>query len=128
VQSGAARRLARSLLWPIRRFFDPRFQGLSEQISEQVGASHADVVQRVEAARAEIQATLEQDRTAFRQAEKALLTAVTDLRRTVEADMDANSELATIVGRSLSDLLGEAERLRELLEAMSSQAPTTRQD
>jgi hypothetical protein len=128
--SSATRRLARTLLWPLRRFFDPRFQGLgeglSEQISEQVGAAHQDVVQRIEASRAEVQALLEQSQTAFRQTEIAVLTAVTDLRRTVEAAMEADSELATIVGRSLTDLLGEVESLRERLDALDPEAARPR--
>jgi hypothetical protein len=123
--SSATRRLARSLLWPLLRFFDPRFQGLSEQISEQVGAAHQDVVQRIEASRAEVDALrglLEQAQTSFRQTEVALLTAITDLRRTVEAAMDADSELATIIGRSLTDLLGEVESLRLRLDALDPEA------
>lgn len=74
--------------------------------------------------RAEVLAVLERNQTAFRQTEKVVLDSVTDLRRRVKADLEANSELATMVGRSLGDLLDEVERLRELLEAMSPQAAT----
>jgi hypothetical protein len=100
-----------------------------------VGASHQDLARRTEDlarrtedARAEVLAMLERNQTAFRQTEKVMLTSVTDLSRRVEADLEANSELSTIVGRSLADLLGEVERLRELLEATRPQAATPPRD
>ncbi len=33
------RRLARAILWPLRRFFDPRFQGIAEAINQDVTAT-----------------------------------------------------------------------------------------
>ncbi len=40
------------------------------------------------------------------------------------AEMDATSEATTVIGRSLSDLLGEADRLRNLVEATQGDAIT----
>jgi hypothetical protein len=131
-QPRAIRRLARSLVWPLRRFFDPRFKGLGEQID----VSHEDVAQRLDVTRADVKAILElvatlaatvernqlESQIAFRETERMLLTSITELRRFVEADIEANSELATIVGRSLADLLGEADRLRERLDALEPEA------
>jgi hypothetical protein len=118
VQTRPLRGFARSLLWPVRRFFDPRFRGLAEQI----GVGQQDLAARLDAARAEgsaeALATRQEHEIALRRSEKAVLAALRELRRSVEHEIEASSELATIVGRSLSDLLGEADRLREMLEAL----------
>jgi chromosome segregation ATPase len=117
-ERSATRRLARGFLWPLRRFFDPRFQGLSEQ----VGVVHADLLKRLDERVDELLTTLEQDRAASRRAEASLLASIRELRRVVEASIEAGSEEGTIIGRSLTDLLGEVERLRERLDALDREA------
>jgi hypothetical protein len=79
------RAIVRTLLWPIRRFFEPRFLG---------------VVDRVDAVR---------DETAQRHRGAMLLqqetqSEVHQLHGLIRADMEATSEAVTLIGRSLRDL------------------------
>jgi SAM-dependent methyltransferase len=59
VESGPRRSLrnvGRALLWPFRRFFDPRFEGIAHQINvkhEDVLAKHGDILAEVLAVRSE---------------------------------------------------------------------------
>jgi SAM-dependent methyltransferase len=55
----ALKRVGRVLLWPLRRFFDPRFQGLSEAMN-QVIVSNAESTAVLGRSLAEIQATTEE--------------------------------------------------------------------
>jgi hypothetical protein len=77
--------IARTLLWPIRRFFDPRFQG---------------VVDRVDALRDEAG---ERHRTAML-AQEETHGEVNQLHGLIRADMEATSEAFTVLGRSLRDV------------------------
>jgi 2-polyprenyl-3-methyl-5-hydroxy-6-metoxy-1,4-benzoquinol methylase len=75
------RAIARILLWPIRRFFDPRFQG---------------VVDRVDAARNEAD---ERHRVSM-----LLQEGVDQLHGLIRTDMEATSEAFTVLGRSVRDI------------------------
>jgi hypothetical protein len=72
------RTIARTLLWPIRRFFDPRFLG---------------VVDRVDALR-------DEQRTAM-VVHQETQSEVNQLQGLIHADMEATSEAVTLIGRSL---------------------------
>jgi SAM-dependent methyltransferase len=113
--------LVRALLWPVRRFFDPRFQGIAAQAE----VFHSDLARRLDSA-AEVSArgqdqttALREETTAFREAAEA---ALVELRAMLAAEMEATSEATSVIGRSLSDLLGEADRLRNLVEASQGDA------
>jgi 2-polyprenyl-3-methyl-5-hydroxy-6-metoxy-1,4-benzoquinol methylase len=91
---GFVRRVGRIVLWPLRRFFDPRFAGIT--------AAQTATVEQVAAGRAE---------AAERQDEARGLLA--DLRRLAEADMDAATEAAAVIGSSLADLADRVDRVGE---------------
>jgi SAM-dependent methyltransferase len=89
-RGGFVRRIGRVVLWPMRRFFDPRFAGIAEAQS----------------------ATLEQvNATMARHDETRVL--LEDLHRLAEADMDASNEATAVLGASLADLSGELELLTQ---------------
>jgi SAM-dependent methyltransferase len=74
----ALKRVGRIVLWPLRRFFDPRFQGVSEAIN-QVVVSNAEStailgrsIAEVQAATEEIQATTAEIRAATAEARPVL--------------------------------------------------------
>lgn len=81
--------MARGLLWPLRRFFDPRFQGIAEQIN----VKHEDVVSRLDSSLAEIGALRHESRQ--RHAESIDLA------------------------RALAELIREADRFREAMRTGS---------
>jgi 2-polyprenyl-3-methyl-5-hydroxy-6-metoxy-1,4-benzoquinol methylase len=56
---GALKRFGRILLWPLRRFFDPRFGGLSEGIGQVIG-SNVESTAVLGRSVAEVQATVEE--------------------------------------------------------------------
>jgi SAM-dependent methyltransferase len=97
-RSSMARRLARIVLWPVLRFFDPRFGGLAQAIevtnahlSEQL-AAQSEQTRELDARGSEMQRVMHEVKTL------------------VEADLDAATEAATIIGNGVSELrsLGEA--------------------
>jgi hypothetical protein len=75
------RGIARTLLWPIRQFFDPRFQG---------------VVDRIDASRDEQRASI--------RLQQETQSEVTQLYSLMRTDMEATSEAVTLIGRSLRDI------------------------
>jgi SAM-dependent methyltransferase len=119
------RAFVRTLLWPVRRFFDPRFQGIAlhvetagERLTRQAEVFHTDLVRHLDAA-AETRARGQDQEAAFRERAEV---ALGDLRTMLTDEMEASSEATTVIGQSLSDLLGEADRLRNLIEAYQGDA------
>ena len=103
--------VARALIWPLRRFFDPRFQGLAQQGQ----VFHADVTARLDATAAEARAHTTQTVDEVR-------AAVGEVRGMLAAEIEASSEATAVLGRSLSDLLGEADRIGELIRSTQGEA------
>jgi hypothetical protein len=106
------RKIAGFLLWPFRRFFDPRFQG---------------VVDRVDAARNEgdsrYQALAEQLRTLTLLHEQTQ-HEVRELQALIRADMESTSDAVTLLGHSLRELETGLEATRRLVEEQMSAAET----
>ncbi len=92
---GSLKAAGRGVLWPARRFVDPRIQGLLEHID----ARHDELMARLESAPA-LEAS-------------AALQALHALQ---EANADAQVEALTVIGRSLDDILRETENVGLLLE------------
>jgi SAM-dependent methyltransferase len=109
---GPLRALGRFLLWPLRRFFEPRFTGVQDSLAAHISAEARDTREHIAAL------TRDQHHIALRE-EAAQLE---DLRRFVVSSRDANIDAATFVGETLRDL---EERLGDLQEDVSSgtQAP-----
>ena len=105
--------VAKALIWPLRRFFDPRFQGLAQQER----ALHADLVSRVEQAADQASASREL-------MTREIMGGLGEVWGTLAAEMEARSEETTVLGRSLADLLGETDRLRELVASAQGDAIT----
>jgi chromosome segregation ATPase len=113
------RAVGRVLIWPLSRFFDPRFRGVASQ-SE---AQHQDLVGRIEVAQARIegvQARLDErhDQAAalIESGRNEILEAVTSVKGLTTVEMETATEATELIGRSLADLLGEVERLARQLE------------
>jgi methyl-accepting chemotaxis protein len=95
--------LGRTLTWPLRTFFDRRFEG---------------VIQRVDAGREEAAA-----RELYAQGRhQELEHELTTLYRLLRADMDATNEAVDLRARALAEIAGNseamAEQLSELREAV----------
>jgi SAM-dependent methyltransferase len=130
----------RALIWPIRRFFDPRFQGIAQQgqvLREDVSRRFdlaAEQSRAILAAAEQSRATLAEvagrsEELAGRSEEltgrsEELRASQVEIRAMLAAEMEGSSEATTVLGRSLSDLLGEADRLRELILAAQGDAIT----
>ena len=88
------RAVARAILWPFRRFFDPRFEGLADRID----AKHGDVASRLDTGLTEIAALRDESRH------------LRDESRHRHAE---NIQLA----RALADLIGEGDRFRRAMRS-----------
>jgi hypothetical protein len=95
------RSIARAILWPARRFFDPRFDGVSDHVSAEAHATREHI------------AALTADQQNVQLREQAI--QLEDLRRFVVTGRDANIDAATFVGETLRDL---EERIADLQEAI----------
>jgi len=102
--------LGRALLWPIRRFFDPRFEGVQESLAAHISAEARDIRDHLAAVTADQQMVASGE-------QKARLE---DLRRFVVSSRDANIDAATFVGEALRDL---DERLAEVGDALGERLP-----
>lgn len=105
---GIARRLRRGLLWPLRRFFDPRLDALAAHISTHVSAAAADT-------RNHLQLVARDYHELGRQEQDELRRQLAELQRYVETDMDASVEASTLVGEALRDLDARAELIQEAM-------------
>ncbi len=103
----AITRLGRSLTWPVRRLLDPRFGGLSQQIS----VTHEDAVRRFEATLGQLAAIRAQGDSSLQRHDQSLqqhaaqLEALQRLHDLVMHQSEAAMEATAIFGRSLADLL-----------------------
>jgi SAM-dependent methyltransferase len=105
------RRVGRWLAWPYRRFFDPRFAAVTQQVVEQV-------VEQSEATRQLVTAGLAQAGEQYQAldthaegrhreatvARELLQGEIAHLRDLIHADMDATSEAVTLLGRSFREI------------------------
>jgi hypothetical protein len=96
------RTVARSVLWPLRRFFDPRFTGIAAQI----GAEAHDT-------RAHIGALIADNGHELLRMQAELADTLMDLRRLAIAEMDAGVEASALVGEALGNLIAEVEAIRQ---------------
>jgi hypothetical protein len=93
---GFVRTVTRALLWPLRRFFDPRISGLAQAIEVTNSHLSQQVVVQSEEIRSAVAAV----------AERGLQTqhAIGELRTLLEADLDAATEAATVLGQGINEI------------------------
>ena len=89
-------RITRPLSWPLRAFFDRRFEG---------------VLQRVDASRQEADA---RERNAYGRHHE-VQNELTTLYRLLRADMDATNDAVDLRARALADVAGSSEAILEQL-------------
>jgi len=106
------------LLWPLRRFFDPRFAGL-EQV---VAAKHDDLSGRID------QMNRRLDLVAANVDHFTILTRdqLQEFRSLLAATIDTTNESNIVIGRTLSELLNAADETRESLEQTGREASRRR--
>jgi hypothetical protein len=99
---GIVRALARMALWPLRRFFDPRFGGLAQAVevmndhlSDHIAAESGKTRDELEARGLE--------------AQQAIEDKLQEVKTLVEAEIDAATEAATVIGHGVSELRNVAE-------------------
>jgi Caenorhabditis protein of unknown function, DUF268 len=110
------RRVGKAILWPASRFFDPRFRGIATQvetahhgIERQARVYHDDLVRHLDEVNRRLDAA-----AAF--GERVEL-ALGELRALLNAEIETTTEATAVLGRSLADLLGETDRVRDLIES-----------
>jgi 2-polyprenyl-3-methyl-5-hydroxy-6-metoxy-1,4-benzoquinol methylase len=96
-RGGALVAIGRVVLWPLKRFFDPRFGGIAEQI----GVTHDQVVAQLGHANAR----LEEGSGRL----GGLEHHIAELRGAVDAQLETATEVAALVGESLTDLRNAVE-------------------
>lgn len=110
----AVKAAGRTLLWPLRRFFDPRFAGLAERLDVKHGDLVARFDPRFDAALAELAAVRRESQQ--HRAESQQHHAESAERYTESVKRHAESiQLA----RALADLIREADRFREAMRTGS---------
>jgi hypothetical protein len=102
------KRIARTLLWPIWRFFDPRFQGVVDRIDAARHEATARHDAASDAATARHDAASEWH-SASMLVQEETRSGVNQLHALTRADMEATSEAFTVLGSSLRDLEGLVE-------------------
>jgi hypothetical protein len=104
---GFVRNVARALLWPLRRFFDPRISGLAQAIEVTNSHLSQQVVVQSEETRSAVAAV----------AEHGLQTghAIGELKTLLEADLDAATEAATVLGQGINEVRIMAEATETVL-------------
>jgi 2-polyprenyl-3-methyl-5-hydroxy-6-metoxy-1,4-benzoquinol methylase len=112
------RAIARVILWPVRRFFDPRFAGITDHVD--FHAKHALEVAGDESARirAEIErvcAQAEGISAAVAQSQRVLEGVDTHVR----AETDMHTEATSLIGQSLSDLNTSSQHIRKQLHGLA---------
>jgi 2-polyprenyl-3-methyl-5-hydroxy-6-metoxy-1,4-benzoquinol methylase len=117
---GLGRSIARTILWPLRRFFDPRIAGLAQAI--EVTKNHLS--DHVAVQSGQIREQMQSEAAAL--AERGLETqhAIGEVRALVEADLDAATEAATIVGQGLDELRGLGEATEAALRRIEGRLPS----
>jgi methyltransferase family protein len=92
----------RGVLWPLRRFFDPRFHGVAAQMTVQ----HADVQRRLDA----VGEDTDQSRKAAIEMRDLSQTVFHELKWLVETERLAAADATTMMGESLAELHSISER------------------
>jgi len=118
VLKGVLRSLGRTLLWPFRRFFDPRFGGI-EQV---IGAKHEDLAARLDDMNRRL------DIVAANVDHFMILTTdqLQEFRSLLAATIDTTNESSIVVGRTLSELLNAADETREAIERTAEELEALR--
>lgn len=125
------RRVGRALVWPVARFFDPRFQGLARQAQVQ----HADLMRRAERLHAELveergiaRERYEEAARLLEQARNDVLESVAEVRELAESEINAATDATELIGRSLAEIHGELETIGRTLEDLREQLSRSRAD
>jgi hypothetical protein len=125
-------RLAKALIWPIRRFFDPRFAGVDSHL----GIAHRELDENLADLRATELASLQAQlatRASPQDLEHALAPIREELRilrQTIEESRDAQALLvregqdqagdaAAVLGQSIAELRAELDELARTVERLS---------
>jgi hypothetical protein len=104
---GVLRALGRPLLWPLRRFFDPRFAG----IEDVVAAKHADIATRLD----EMNRRLDLVAANVDHFTTLTIDQLQEFESLLAATIDTTNESGIVVGRTLSELLNAADETREAI-------------
>jgi 2-polyprenyl-3-methyl-5-hydroxy-6-metoxy-1,4-benzoquinol methylase len=112
--------VGRWLVWPYRRFFDPRFAGLTQQVVEHGHATRELVAAGIAQATDQYQALDSHAEGRHREASVAhdlLRGDLAHLQDLIHADMDATSEAVTLLGQSFREIETSIAASVESLEA-----------
>ena len=102
------RAFGRTLIWPLRRFFDPRLAGLEQVIA----AKHEDLANRLD----EMNRRLDLVGANVDGFTTLTTDQLKEFRSLLAATIDTTNEASIVVGRTLSELLNASDETREALE------------
>src|SRR5205814_7755284 len=109
-QGGIGRRLARAILWPIRRFFDPRFEGIAAQSA----VLHDDHVRRLGEIEQRLGDTAEQTHEQLAR----LHVSVDELDQLARADLELATDATTLMGEAVAEVSRVGNETLEMVRTM----------
>jgi hypothetical protein len=95
------------LLWPFRRFFDPRFRG----IEDVVAAKHEDLAERVDL----VHRSVELMNAHVAELTATLTVQLQEFRSLLAAAIDTTNESNIVIGRTLAELVAASEEIEDVL-------------
>jgi SAM-dependent methyltransferase len=106
-QTGIVRSFARAILWPFRRFFDPRFQGVAAQIA----VTHENHARRLD----EIGHRLSDTAGHTNEQLARLDSVVAELDRLARTEVEAATDATTLIGEALAEVSRAGNETLELV-------------
>jgi SAM-dependent methyltransferase len=123
------RAIVRTILWPVREFFDPRFAGVVDRVDfhaehtlEVVRSETHRISTEVGRARAEVaraQGVLEHIDAAIDAHVAHVHSALAGIDAQVRAEIDNQTEATALIGQSLSDINTSGQHIGEQLRALT---------
>jgi uncharacterized protein DUF268 len=109
-QVGMVRKVARTILWPVRRFFDPRFEGIAAQSA----VLHDDHVRRV----GEIEQRLDDAAEQTHEQLARLHASIDEVDRLARADLEMATDATTLIGEAVAEVSRVGSETLELVRTM----------
>jgi 2-polyprenyl-3-methyl-5-hydroxy-6-metoxy-1,4-benzoquinol methylase len=119
-RSPVGRRLARFLLWPVMRFFDPRFQGIATQIS----VSHDDLAEMISEVSANAAGETQVLGERLAKELEQLRASVAEVDRLARSEIEMAADATTLIGEALGDVSRVGQETRELVRKLPDDAIT----
>src|SRR3954451_11807010 len=108
------RDLAKAVIWPLRRFFDPRFAG----VDDHVGIAHRELDENLADLRATELAAIRDELAALRRTLEESRDAQAVMLRDAR---DQTADATAVLGQSIAELRAELDELARTVERLGAQ-------